>query len=495
MAVTWLALRVRWCTRICRALLCVGSLVLVTCGQGHTLADVLTQCQDRLRNALSSNPIDEPAALIALADLSQAYSATDSWASATQFYTSMLQKEPGGQLRERLQADWARAHLASSGSLSSSRSEPLLAELTETVAARVPRPMFAVQVLSVTPAGMLPKDSDFPGIVLVPQKNASFKPPQVSLPNMSQQSPLAPNEVIVARKGFMVTVPLFPGASATPAGILPRDSDLPRIVLVPQREAFLKPTQASLPSMSQQSPLAPNEVIVAGKDFVVTVQPSLGAAEFDGTGALLSVHEKLCQFWQEKGVQVREDEQIPFYLFVLSESCPKDRILSVQQELLKAWLVANKDVPESYEGLLRTSLKTAHPANRGWIALSIAEAAYKAGHKKIVPALIEAATKESIDDAARRSLQLLTALSRFAEGEHEQARKDLQAWLEKYPEQEGSEKVRFLMGWSYLLSGDNKKASEWFELVIKLHPDTEYAKRAKAFISRLGSDGEDQEKQ
>jgi len=57
--------------------------------------------------------------------------------------------------------------------------------------------------------------------------------------------------------------------------------------------------------------------------------------------------------------------------------------------------------------------------------------------------------------------------------------------LRKYPGQDGEDKVQFLLGWSYLVSGDNAKAVEAFDLVMKQHPGSEYAVKARDFIARL----------
>jgi len=213
------------------------------------------------------------------------------------------------------------------------------------------------------------------------------------------------------------------------------------------------------------------------------VAPTVGDS---GDGIFRAAYAGIRERWEAMGIPLPAAEEEKAHLSLLASPCGKGTVVAAVEQALSARL-AETETPsgETYRLFVEDALRTSHPANRGWVVLAVAQAAYGAGERQSVPELAALLDRAAATPEMLKSLELLTALSRFAEGEHDEGRKTLAAWLERYGKEAGADKVRFLMGWSHLVSGERDKAAEWFEQVRTLHLDGEYAAKAEAFLDRL----------
>ena len=257
----------------------------------------------------------------------------------------------------------------------------------------------------------------------------------------------------------------------TPAALLSADDPQLRKQAEAITGKIAKPLAASVKAITVRS---------SAKSPADGSQPASAIA-----GALLDAYENVKEQWKAMGLVSRPEEAVSFYRAVLSDPCTKEQAISIQTNLLPAWLLATKDTPEACVQLFKLAQKEGHVSNRGWIAFGTVQAAHQAGHRKVVPVLIESLKDKPIGPDVKRALLLLGAISYFAEAEHEKARKGFLLWLKRYPKRPGRDKVLLMVAWSYFASGDNVNALKWFERLVKDYPHSRPALRARGFITHL----------
>jgi tetratricopeptide (TPR) repeat protein len=217
--------------------------------------------------------------------------------------------------------------------------------------------------------------------------------------------------------------------------------------------------------------------------------PATGLAgqKHSTTRQLLGVYVSLIQDWEVFGHDVAPERDIAFLHGLLREPCQAEDVDAVVKHLLFSTLILREDKPETYTGVLDNALAAAHPANKGWLVLALAQAAQKAGHKQIVAQMLKTLDGGGIQAGTklRRGALMLAAMAHFQNGKLEEGREVLQALIEKYPDADSLDRAQFLLAWSFLTAGDKREALNRFELFIAQYPQSQYADRARDFIQRL----------
>ena len=73
---------------------------------------------------------------------------------------------------------------------------------------------------------------------------------------------------------------------------------------------------------------------------------------------------------------------------------------------------------------------------------------------------------------------------------YEGARDRLQEIIDTYPDFSRMDEVVFLMGEVYLKLAKSEKASEYYNKLLKIYPDSEFAKKARARLEELKAEPE-----
>jgi tetratricopeptide (TPR) repeat protein len=102
---------------------------------------------------------------------------------------------------------------------------------------------------------------------------------------------------------------------------------------------------------------------------------------------------------------------------------------------------------------------------------------------------IEAPRDAALEIAAKHNLEVArwNLVKRKA---YEGARDRLQEIIDSYPDFSRMDEVDFLMGELHLKLGKNEKAAEYYSILLKTYPESEFAKKARARLDELKLDPE-----
>ena len=97
---------------------------------------------------------------------------------------------------------------------------------------------------------------------------------------------------------------------------------------------------------------------------------------------------------------------------------------------------------------------------------------------------IEAPRDAALEIAARHNLEVArwNLTKRKA---YEGARDRLQEIIDSYPDFSRMDEVDFLMGELHLKLGKNEKAAEYYSVLLKTYPESEFAKKARTRLDEL----------
>lgn len=213
--------------------------------------------------------------------------------------------------------------------------------------------------------------------------------------------------------------------------------------------------------------------------------PAPVVMEFDGLAALQRAQRALALRWEAMGLPVDRKAEMDLRLSLLGSPASKSTVLSLAGTALGLYLEDRDEQEKHYREFIAVARHACHQSNLPWLILATAQAAYEAEARGAVHALLSEIPEDGRDAEIDRATRLLQALSHLSVSHHAQGRAALDEWLKLYAGSDAEEKVRFLMGWSYLVEGKKKDALFWFQDVVKRHPDGEYATRATAFVKRL----------
>ena len=97
---------------------------------------------------------------------------------------------------------------------------------------------------------------------------------------------------------------------------------------------------------------------------------------------------------------------------------------------------------------------------------------------------IEAPRDAALEIAAKHNLEVArwNLVKRKA---YEGARDRLQEIIDTYPDFSRMDEVDFLMGELHLKLGKNEKAAEYYSMLLKTYPESEFAKKARTRLDEL----------
>jgi len=172
------------------------------------------------------------------------------------------------------------------------------------------------------------------------------------------------------------------------------------------------------------------------------------------------------------------------HLALLASPCSREQIGSIVAALIED--ARQQGTGDSFQIDLFDKIKPlCHRSNLGWMVLALAQDAFRSGNRPAVPVLIEKIDLAAEHVDVRRTLQLLEAVALFSESKQVRARELLDQWLVNYPDGAETDRVLFLLGWSYLIEGENETARTWFSKLVEKYPQSEFAQRARGFLERL----------